>query len=95
MMNSYLGVNEASQRLEEQHYGGHRTIISLQLREMLSEEENLTSLQINNLSKVLCKNGSKKLQVPRIIQGIRISCQCKRALYLVCRSNDNPNFRIC
>jgi hypothetical protein len=44
--NSCEGVDDASQRPEEQNYGGDRNITSQQLREMLNEEEDLTPSQM-------------------------------------------------
>lgn len=48
MINSYEGVNEEGRRLEEQNPIDERTVTSLQLRDML-REENLTLSQINDL----------------------------------------------
>jgi hypothetical protein len=39
MINSYEGVNEASQRLQEQNYEDESSINSLQLWEMLKQRE--------------------------------------------------------
>jgi hypothetical protein len=65
LINSYDVVNEATQRPEEErNHEDERTVTSLQLREKLSEEDNLTPSQIKLADKFLikCQTRSDALQ---------------------------------